>query len=226
MLALILSPLCGYGDDEAYQPHDSIQKAATEFIMQHTDAYPVMPKVSDVMLDRRLNLAACDQPLQAGEPPNGLRGGRSVVEVRCEGSKPWKIFVPVRVELPGMVVVSSEMLPKDTLIRADHVRLQQQDLAKLPSGYMTELNDAVGRRTKRAIRAGSIVSPSALQQAKMVKRGNAVTILADADSFQVRMRGEALANGVAGERIKVKNSSSGRVVSATVIGRDLVKVTF
>ena len=57
-------------------------------------------------LDSRLKLAACDQPLATYDSPNGLNGGRGVVGVRCNGSKPWKIYVPVRIALMESVVVS------------------------------------------------------------------------------------------------------------------------
>jgi len=38
------------------------------------------------------------------------------------------------------------------------------------------------------------------------------------------MRGKALDDGSAGERIKVRNLSSGREISATVVGAGLVRV--
>jgi len=41
----------------------------------------------------------------------------------------------------------------------------------------------------------------------------------------VTMRGKALADGGRGDRIRVENSKSGRVVTGTVSGRGIIHVT-
>jgi flagella basal body P-ring formation protein FlgA len=63
-----------------------------------------------------------------------------------------------------------------------------------------------------------------LKQAKRVKRGNQVEIIAISQGLQVRMMGKALADGGLGDRIKVKNLNSGRVITGTVAGTGLIHV--
>jgi flagella basal body P-ring formation protein FlgA len=60
---------------------------------------------------------------------------------------------------------------------------------------------------------------------RLVKRGAEVTIVADTGNIEVRMRGKALGEGGRGDRIKVKNVRSGRVVTATVMARGVVQIS-
>jgi flagella basal body P-ring formation protein FlgA len=69
-----------------------------------------------------------------------------------------------------------------------------------------------------------VVHAGLLKRANLVKRGSKVEIIANFDGLDVRMRGEALADGGRGDRIRVKNLSSGRVVTGTVSGSGVVHV--
>ena len=91
--------------DQGVQDHASIRDAARQHIAASADdVFTARAEVSVGRLDSRLKLTACDQTLETYDSPNGLNGGRGVVGVRCNGSKPWKIFVPVNVALMESVV--------------------------------------------------------------------------------------------------------------------------
>ena len=58
-------------------------------------------------LDPRLRLANCDQPLVANDARAGQDGAASSVEVRCDGSQPWSLYVPVTLVRFADVVVAA-----------------------------------------------------------------------------------------------------------------------
>jgi flagella basal body P-ring formation protein FlgA len=72
---------------------------------------------------------------------------------------------------------------------------------------------------------GAVISPSALKSMKVVARGQVITLLAKAGTMEVRMSGKALASAALGQRVKVKNLSSKRVVEGVVESPGVVKVT-
>ena len=226
LLAAVLGvfTLTATANDRAVESHDTIREAARQHVLAAADQFPVAPKVTVGRLDSRLKLAACDQTLQSYDAPNGLSGGRGVVGVRCEGSKPWKIYVPVQVALMESIVVSRRPLVRGQTLGADDVMLSQVDTSRLHKAYFVRIEDVVGLRSKRAVGSGKTLHAGMLEREKLVKRGSQVEIVSISDGLQVRMRGKALGNGGQGDRIKVKNLNSGRVVTGTVASNGVIRV--
>jgi len=210
--------------DNPQQSHDSILEAAREHVLQRSEQFPGQVSVKPSPLDRRLRLAECDIPLQTYESPNGLRAGRSVVGVRCDGNKPWKVYVPVHIATLDQVVISTRALARGQLVGKDDLTITEQDTARLHKGYFTDASRLIGQRAKRAISGGRVITPAMLAQNQVVRRGGQVEILAQGGGLAVRMRGKALGNAGVGERIRVKNLSSGREVTGTVVEAGVVLV--
>jgi flagella basal body P-ring formation protein FlgA len=223
MIGVLWVPLAAAAED-GVQSHDSIREAARGHVLENADDFAVSPRVEVGNLDSRLRLVACDEPLQTYDSPNGLNGGRGVVGVRCNGSNPWKIYVPVKVALMESVVVSRRPLVRGQSLQADDVALSEVDVSRLHKAYFTRVEDVVGLRSKRAVSAGSTLHAGLLQREKLVKRGAQVEIVAVGDGLQVRMQGKALADGGRGDRIKVKNLNSGRVITGTVAAAGMIRV--
>jgi len=221
-LLLTGSALAADGDD--IEPLENIRAAAEQHALAGAEGLPGRVEVTVGSLDSRLRLAACDQPLQAYDSPNGLSAGRGVVGVRCDGGRPWKLYVPVSIALMDQVVVSSRPLVRGQDVQAEDLMLSEVDTSSLRKAYFTRIEDVVGLRSKRAIGSGTTLHAGLLQRAKLVKRGSQVEILAVSDGLQVQMRGKALADGGRGDRIQVQNLNSGRVITGTVAGSGLVQV--
>ncbi len=213
-----------YAADPGVQDHASIRDAARQHVAAASDRFTARAEVTVGRLDSRLKLTACDQPLQTYDSPNGLNGGRGVVGVRCDGAKPWKIFVPVTVALIESVVVTRHPLVRGQAVQADDVALSDTDVSRLHKAYFTRIEDVVGLRAKRSVGSGKTLHAGLLKREQLVKRGKTVSILADLSGLQVSMHGKAMSDGGYGDRIKVKNLTSGRVVSGTVAGNGIVKV--
>jgi flagella basal body P-ring formation protein FlgA len=207
-----------------YQSHDSIRDAARQHALAETQALSGNPQVSVGRLDSRLKLNACDQPLQTYDSPNGLSKGRGVVGVRCDGEKPWKLYVPVRVALLENVVVSRRPLVRGQTLGAGDVVLSEVDTSKLHKAYFTRVEDVIGLRSKRAVAGGKTLHAGLLAREKLVKRGSLVEIVANVSGLHVTMRGKALSDGGRGDRVRVKNLNSGRTVSGTVSARGVIRV--
>jgi flagella basal body P-ring formation protein FlgA len=208
----------------ADQPHDEIRRTAAEYVLAQAGAFPVVPEVQAGDLDSRLRLPQCSRPIEAFAPPNGLKAGRTVVGVTCEGEQPWKLYVPVEVRLPGEVVVAARPLRRGDILTRQDLALVTRDLASLHRDYFQAIAPLLGQRMRRALSRDAVLTPKAVETRKVVRRGTEVTILAADARLQVRMRGKALDSGASGDRIKVENLSSGREIYATVVGQGLVRV--
>lgn len=209
---------------EALQTHQSIREAAEQHVLDELPGSADEVSVEAGSIDSRLRLAACQQPLETFAPYRRSNSARITVGVRCNDTTRWTLYVPVSVSRMEEIVVAHAPMSRGDQITADSIRLELRDVARLHRGYLTSLDQALGKRVKRRIPVDGVVTPDRVMVQHAVKKGNQVTILARIGSLEVRMKGKALDSGAVGERIKVRNSSSERELEATIVARGTVKV--
>lgn len=204
-----------------WQSHAAIREAA------ETAARKALPGPAAVVADRpdpRVRLAQCSQPLGASVPANGVRSARFTAEVRCDGSQPWRLYLPVRVTSTRPVVVATRALARDTVLASGDVRLADSPAGSVPAGALHDPGLAVGRVLRRPADEGQALTASLLGAPTLVRRGQQVTVQAQAGGLTVRMEGVARGDGALGDIIDVENGGSGRVVQAVVRSAKSVEV--
>jgi flagella basal body P-ring formation protein FlgA len=209
----------------ALQTHQSIQTAAEEFISAEVAAsHGVVPVARAGRLDTRLRLAECDAPLESFLPAGGRTLGNTTVGVRCNGSQTWTLYVPVRVSVYETIVTAARPLSRGTVLQARDLTLVEKDLAQLRSGYFTNREELIGKQVTRPVLIGAAFTTQTVKNAQQIKRGDRIGLIATTGGLQVRMSGEALENGAMGEKIRVRNLSSKRVVEGIILSRATVQV--
>ena len=222
LLAVLVTPAMA----EDYESHDAILAAAADYVMTHADRFPVPPKVSTGSLDSRLKLPRCSEPIDTYEPNSGLKAGRAVVGVRCEGTDPWRIYVPVKIALPGEVVVTARPIARGQVLTRRDLMLREEDLSQVRRAYYKDPSALVGLRATRNLSQSTILTTSSVEADEVIERGADVMIVSATSGIRVSVRGEALEDGARDERIRVKNLSSGQTIEARVLGPGRVEVAF
>ncbi|PTS83753.1 flagella basal body P-ring formation protein FlgA [Pseudomonas sp. HMWF032] len=175
-------------------------------------------------LDPRLRLPLCGTPLMTTLESPAQPVGRVTLRIRCESNAPWTVFIPGQVRLFREVVVASRPLKRDGLITEMDVGLAERDVGLLNQGYLTEKHQVVGKKLTRAAIIDQVITPTQLQLAEAVRKGDHVVISAKSGIISVRMPGEALSSGSVGKQISVRNIKSNRVVRARVTAPGQVEV--
>lgn len=219
LIALLLSALAAAGDIQSLR---SIRAAAQDFVVSQYNDKSGKLEITATRLDPRLRLAQCDQPLNAAFSSSSLRGSNLTVNVQCNGSISWNLYIPVQVKMMQDVVVLTQSLPRNTLLTASDVHIEQRDINKMLSGHFSDVNAVIGKSLTRSVAGGLALSPRYIKSATLIKRGQEVTLLAETSGITVKMSGKALGNGAAGERIKVKNLSSDRVIEGVITENGLI----
>ncbi len=170
---------------------------------------------------------------------------RESVRVRC--TKPnWQLFVkvgfttpagavvpppaanatasrsanPSAAATPGQVVVATTNLQAGQVLHPEHLKLEKLDAEKISRSHYLEIAGLDGQELVRAVRAGEAIRMSDLRQATLVRRGDLVLMTVGAPgSFQISVKAEALQDGKMGEQIRLRNTESGRTLSAIVTGK-------
>jgi flagella basal body P-ring formation protein FlgA len=197
-----------------------IRSAAAAFVSAQL---PGGVRAEAAVLDARVRLPACAEPLQAtaASPPGNNAWS---VAVRCAAPQTWTLYVPVRVSDRRPVVVLRRALAPGLPIPADALALETRDSAALPFGYLSDPAQAAGKQLRRPLPSGATLTPDAVGVAPQIRRGQLVTLLGRSGGLEIRAEGKALADAGTGERVSVENTSSRRTVVGVVRGDGVVEV--
>ena len=186
---------------------------AKEYVENNTPV-PATGKrvVEPAQIDSRIVLKPCSIPLTANIPDN--YSSRNVnVKISCESSKPWQMFLPVKVTTTVPVLTTKYKINKGTILDKDNIVVQWRDLSRIRSEILDDIDSVVGARSKRTLSQGAIITKRTIC---VVCKNENVTIIAKSDDFMIKTAGIALKNATFGEQVKVRNTRSGRTINAQV----------
>lgn len=224
LLALTVCAPLAQATETALQPTGSIEKTVHDFMLTQARAYGGEPRIEVGAPDPRLRLPRCDRPLIAELPAGSRPVGATTVGVRCPGSSPWSLYIPVRVQIFADIVVAARALARGVPLTASDITLSRQDLATIPGSALTDTTQVVGKRLRYPVATGAALNAGLLDLPPLVKRGQTVTILSAGQGLEVRTAGEALTDGTSGETIRVRNLLTRKIIQATVQDVGLVRV--
>lgn len=210
----------------ATQSLATIRSTVQRFVHSEFSSLGTITRVEVSALDPRLTLSACKKPLEAFIPNGQHRLGSTTIGIRCNDNKPWSLYVPVRIVSNVNIMTAGRPLPRGKILTAEDISVSQRDAATLPYGFFVAPEVLVGQQLKRAVRPGDVFSPSMVSAPPLVERGQTVWIAAESGDIKVVVKGEALADAAAGERVRVRNLSSRRTLEAEVTGPATVRIPF
>lgn len=204
---------------------DNIEQVAYEYALSKAQENFDNPQIVMGTLDSRLRLQACGAQLDVFSNLVGTGIGNQTIGVKCNSPVTWTVYVPVKVKVLQAVVVAVKPLEANRVITSADVKLQQWDIGTLRQGYINNIRKIVGQELKYPVALGTVIKPKSLRAQNLVHRGESIMLVASAGKMEVRMSGTALSDASLGQRIRVKNSSSKRIVEGIVDAPGIVKVT-
>lgn len=153
----------------------------------------------------------------AVEPVDTRSPQRMRFLARCNDTPGWRYEYVVRARLSAMVAVAAGPVAANEALTNAQVMLDRRDISNIADPITTP-DEAVGQMSRRMLRPGDILRSSQLGSPVVVKRGDAVTMIARRDGIEVSTAGEALDAGARGAMVRVRNANSGMVVRMRVAG--------
>lgn len=223
-LLLLLTVLAqsSYANNESLE---NIKKTTLDFIHQHIQL------ASDEKLEVKVNessiafqVPACQSRLEASLPTNGNHEALSSVEIACNDTAKWRIFVPVDVKILTNVIVAKHTIASKATLTEDDLDYMQADRNRLYSGFFTKKEDVIGDVANHLIPAGTVLTKKNLQLPYLVLKNQAITLISQHNAVIVTMQGIARTDGTLNSTIKVFNPSSKKLVDAIVTGPNKAQV--
>lgn len=172
------------------------------------------------------SLRPCPQPLQL-QTGDGVLQERQRFRLRCPvADGGWELDASAQVRILLPLLHADTVIERGQRLSVADLALQPHDVTRARRGYYTRPDDVIGLVAKRRIRPGQLITPSLLDQPPAVQRGQPIKIVASRDGIQASTMGEALADGQIGDLIRVRNTSSNKVIDAKVIAPGVVSSVF
>lgn len=116
----------------------------------------------------------------------------------------------------GTVACTVNKVDRGDVLRREDIRMIRSDLTWQSAGVIFNPENAVGKRLRNSLRAGSVLLADHLAEQPLVSRGDTVTIMAGRASLMVTAPGRVREDGTEGELVRVKNMMSRKVLLARV----------
>lgn len=210
----------------AQQPHAELNDLARNFLLSHLNQTTGGEAIVDVVpLDKRVRLRNCDSSLQAFWPYEPRNFQNVSIGIRCTGSQPWKVYLQAKTRKMKKVAVLNAHVNTGDRLENSMISMRSLDILRLNTGSIVDYTNLIGREFTRNVRAGTPLEKRLLAVPVLVHRNEFVQIESGSGAIKVHAEGEALDDGYQGDTIKVKNNRSGKIVQATVIDRNTVRIS-
>lgn len=169
-----------------------------------------------------IKLQRCHNPVISMQYPATMLK-KQLLSISC-GKPYWHVYLQMQVSAIVPVVVAKKMILPHTLLNSDNLMTQQVNTSQLQHGYFSSLNHFPKSKTNTYIKQGAIITPRMLQKQFDVLARQNIKIISNADHVSVMMKGVALQSGMVGDRIKVKNIKTKKVLEGSIIDNNDVLV--
>lgn len=166
-------------------------------------------------LDSRIQLVACATPLEVTTASERTLGPVSM-SVSCNHPNAWRVQVRGTVSAVAKLPVLALPINRGDVIGSGDIEVREQRITRDLVGYLSDAQDIVGKEARKNLVVGSKLRKSDLISPQIIDRGQTVALVAESAGLVVNMQGKALSNGAAGDRLMVKNLSSGRRIEGLV----------
>jgi len=199
---------------------ERIEKIALDFIYKKIPYERNRARVKEIRVNRSVVLPKGRVTYKVVSSPNMDFLGLIPLSIsfNVNGRFQKKVSVTVDIEVLTEVVVTKRPIGRYKMITEDDICLQKRDMSNLSSDIITNFEDVMGKRAKRAINAKTVLS--------LVRRGDIVSIIAESDGLRVTALGEVKEKGRKGQRVRVINLDSKKGIYARVLDSNTVAVNF
>lgn len=218
--------LCGFSTLVSAQIY-ALQQLKQDIASFLADEYQQLPHeridINVSNLDNRLRLAKCPQPVEFINQDQSGFGGNISIKAQCDSGKIWSVHVPAQVTIYREIAIAGRDIARGEVISHAHITTNVVNVSSIRQAFLPDAEAVIGQEAKRNIGQGEPFRTAVLDAPTAVKRGELVTLESHAGSIKVSSTGTAMADGRIGQKIRVRNNSSERVISGVVIQQGLVQ---
>jgi flagellar basal body P-ring formation protein FlgA len=206
----------------------AVYAAVKAYIARHAPWKPDQLKITRMTYDQTSSVPAGKLGFHVAAPKHTDWLGPIPfrVQIMVDGQVAGRVIAPATIEVWSDVVLAVKPLGKFQPIEADDIQVKKMNLARVPANVIVRVDQVLGQRAKHNIAANSVLRSDQVESPPVVRRGEVVQMVAESAVLRVAAKGIAKENGTVGERIRVMNLRSRKIVYAQVVDHQTVQVEF
>ena len=161
------------------------------------------------------------RPLSQKEP---LGLFSMMADLKIDGERLESGQVRLKIRKYADVLVLLDNVRRSDPVTVEQLTRQRMEVTTLHERPLIEPSELAGNRAKRNLKRGNILTARDLEPIPDVEFGRDVAIVYIDGLCRISTEGKALQSGLAGEYIKVKNKSSGKIILARIVDATAVAV--
>ena len=201
-----------------------VEKRLTELLKNEYGRTGARVKLDGV--PAHLKQAARIRSVKLHKVPDISGKGLAIVEAEAEDGLVRASYVPFKVFETRTLFYAKRAMTRGSSIGIEDVDSKETTVSHSDLVYPKDLEGLLGKVLKRDVVAGTVMTNTILDSPQVVRKGEMVTIVGESKLLSVRTKGKAEEPGRLGDRIRVRNLSSGREVFGTVTEGRVVTVDF
>lgn len=146
------------------------------------------------------------------------------VAMRDDGGQGTSFNVEAIIDEWAQLPVAKRALSRGTIVTSDDVMLARLNVSGLPGDTAREERGVVGLATSGDISFGEVFRRNKLAIPNAIEANSRVTLVYRSAGFEATASGLALESGIVGSEVRVRNESSKKIVTGTILEPGLVGV--
>ena len=158
---------------------------------------------------------------------NNFIGNFSImIDFRVDGDSLRKIIVSGKISVFKDVIKAARNINRGDIITSQDITMVSEKIKYFRKDLVRSTKEVIGKRATRRIQADQTIKSGMFEIPPAIEKGDIVVIKAENNELLITATGKALEEGCLEDQIRVVNTSSGREITATVKGTELVVVQF
>lgn len=122
------------------------------------------------------------------------------------------------------VLIAADRIGRHQVINQENCLSKRMEITSLTSRPLTSESSLADLWSKRDIRKGQILSSGSIEKIPTILSGQGVSILYKSAVLEISAKGKALESGYIGEKIRIKNEQSKKILTGTIIDGETVVI--
>lgn len=213
-----------YAQPSQFQNLTALSLEAENFLKNKDFSSPYPAQIEIKRISEKIKLKKCISPITFDFANKRKKTGHTLLKASCSSPVNWRINLPVKITVFQDVLVLKQPVIRSQTIDNDDIIVKKMNVSQLTKGYYTHINQLNQLETKRNLKALTVLSPSHLKAKRLIQSGQQVTLQLNYSGIGVKASGTALQSASKGQRIKVRNNSSLKIIEGIVTSNSIVQV--
>ncbi len=146
------------------------------------------------------------------------------VSVLIDGKPYKKVIYRARIHIYQDVLTAARAINRGERITESDLTVVSKEVNAYSGACLTDSKMAVGFVMARSVSAGTILLKAMVDKPIVVERGFPLHLIVNVNGISVQMEGTALESGRVGDRIRVRNESSRKILYGKVLDNTAVEI--